>query len=207
MRSGAIVHIVDDDPGLRESLDVLLEASGYACRLYESAEALLASDAHTLRGCALVDVRMPGMDGLTLQRELSLRQIRLPVVFMTGFADVPLAVRAMRAGAVDFVEKPCGLPQLREAIDRALAEAEAPIANGVEAREARMRLERLTPREREVLNCLVAGDANKTAAHKLGISARTVEIHRARVMEKMRARSLSELVRLALASNFLVSSR
>ena len=206
MRSGAIVHIVDDDPGLRESLDVLLEASGYACRLYASAEALLASDAHTLRGCALVDVRMPGMDGLTLQRELSLRQIRLPVVFMTGFADVPLAVRAMRAGAVDFVEKPCGLPQLREAIDRALAEAEAPIANGVEAREARMRLERLTPREREVLNCLVAGDANKTAAHKLGISARTVEIHRARVMEKMRARSLSELVRLALAANVHVPS-
>ena len=206
MRSGAIVHIVDDDPGLRESLDVLLQASGYACRLYASAEALLASDIDTLRGCALVDVRMPGMDGLTLQTELSLRQIRLPVVFMTGFADVPLAVQAMRAGAVDFVEKPCGLPQLREAIDRALAEAEVPIANGGEAKEARKRLERLTPRQREVLNCLVAGDANKIAAHKLGISARTMEVHRARVMEKTQAKSLSGLVRLALAANVRMPS-
>lgn len=199
MSDGETVHIVDDDSGLRDSLRMLLQASGYACRLYDSAAALLAVEAAALTGCAIVDIRMPGMDGLALQQALALRHIQLPVIFMTGYADVPLAVRAMRAGAVDFVEKPCDFPTLREAIDRALARSAAhrqPPANGEPDR-----FSRLTSREMEVLRCLVAGDPNKIAAHKLGISARTVEVHRARVMEKTGAKSLSELVRLAVAAH------
>lgn len=195
------VHIVDDDDGIRDSLSAMLQACGYRCQLHPSALSLLAADAKALTGCAILDVRMPGMDGLALQRELLRRDIRLPVIFMTGFADVPLAVSAMRAGAVDFVEKPCALPKLREVIDRALGTA-ATLPSGSQATgDLQMRFERLTSRERDVLNCVIAGHPNKITAYKLGISARTVEIHRARVMEKTQARSLSELVRMAMAAN------
>ena len=151
-------------------------------------------------GCALVDVRMPEMDGLALLQELKARGSELAVIIMTGFADVPLAVKAMKAGAVDFVEKPCPREELVDAVERALAKAKAAQSDDAVRKEAQTRLDRLTEREREVLELLVAGDANKVVAHKLGISPRTVEIHRGRLMEKTQAKSLAELVRLTLAA-------
>jgi FixJ family two-component response regulator len=144
---------------------------------------------------------MPGMDGLALMGALVERRIQIPVILATGFGDVPLAVRAMKAGAVDFIEKPCRLPELQDAIGRALAIAEQGKRNAKEEEEAARRLSRLTQRERDVFERLIVGDANKSIASRLSISARTVEIHRARVMEKLQAKSLPELVRLALAAH------
>jgi len=196
--SAGTVHIVDDDEALRDSLRALLEGSGFQCVCYPSAAAFLIV-ADQAVGCALIDVRMPDMDGLTLLRELSQRRAEIGVVIMTGFADVPLAVRAMREGAVDFVEKPTQRETLVDAIKRALGKAKAAGTDDGK-REALARFERLTEREREVLELLVLGDANKVVAHKLGISPRTVEIHRGRLMEKTQARSLAELVRMALSA-------
>ena len=190
------VHIVDDDEALRDSIKVMLEASGYTCFTHESAAAFL--DCEKLAAdCALVDVRMPEMNGLALLAELSARKISMPVIIMTGFADVPLAVQAMKAGAVDFIEKPTPPAALIDAVQRALANR---AAGDAELREARARFERLTDREMDVLKLLIAGDPNKIVAHKLGISPRTVEIHRGRLMEKTQAKSLAELVRMALAA-------
>jgi len=151
-------------------------------------------------GCVLADVRMPGMDGLELQRQLNTRGIGLPVIFMTGFGEVALAVQAMKAGAVDFVEKPCTLERLKDSLSRALARSETSQRAAAETAQARERLSRLTPRERDVLRLLVIGKPNKIIAHELAISPRTVEIHRARVMDKVDVKSLSELVRLSLAA-------
>jgi two-component system response regulator FixJ len=189
------VHVVDDDDDLRESLKALLDAAGFRCSNYASARAFLEAGATS--GCALVDVRMPEVDGLALLNELSSRKSRLPVIIMTGFADVPLAVRAMKAGAVDFVEKPTPPEVLIGAVRRALERAQA---SDAAQPEARARLDRLTDRETDVLKLLVVGDSNKVVAHKLGISSRTVEIHRARLMEKLEAAKLADLVRLALAA-------
>ena len=161
---------------------------------FASAEAFLKAKPAT--GCALVDVRMPGMDGLTLLEQLTSQGHAIPVIIMTGFADVPLAVKAMRAGAVDFVEKPCARELLIDSVRRALAAIRPKTSTSVA--EANTRLEKLTQREREVLDLIVAGNANKVIAHKLGISPRTVEIHRGRLMEKTGVQSLAELVRLAL---------
>ncbi len=195
-----VVHIVDDDPGVRDSVGVMLEAVGYACEQYPSASAFLGAVGMTRPGCALVDIRMPGMDGLALQKEMLARGLHLPIIFMTGFADVPLAVTAMKNGAIDFVEKPCPLEALRQAIDRAFALVRKDRSAPSETLEAQSRFSCLTPREQEVLDCLVAGDLNKTAAHKLGISPRTVELHRAHIMEKVQVKSLADLVRLAIAA-------
>ena len=196
MRDRALVHIVDDDDAIRESTKAVLEAAGFACATYRSAlEFLDTGDLKT--GCAVVDVRMPEMDGLALLNELSARKSDLPVIVMTGFADVSLAVRAMKAGAVDFVEKPTPPDALVEAVRRAFTKAQL---GDSERREAQARFERLTQREAEVLELLVAGDPNKIVAHKLGISPRTVEIHRGRLMEKTQAKSLADLVRMALAA-------
>jgi two-component system response regulator FixJ len=196
MRERRHVHIVDDDEALRDSIKAMLEAAGFACTSYESGRSFLDAG-NALSGCALVDVRMPEIDGLALLKELAARKNTIPVIIMTGFADVPLAVQAMKAGAVDFVEKPAAPNALIDAIGRALDHA---TAGAVEQREAKARFERLTDREMEVLQLLVIGDPNKIVAHKLGISARTVEIHRGRLMEKTQAKSLAELVRLALAA-------
>jgi len=193
------LHIVDDDEAVRDSLETILRTSGFEVRTYDSAEAFLASPVAP-GGLVLVDVNLPGMSGLELQEEILRRRRRIPVVVMTGHASVALAVRAMKAGAVDFVEKPFEEEALVAAICRA--------ANlGIEATEAAAaetaRAERvalLTPREREVLDALVAGKPNKVIAYELAISPRTVEIHRSHVMEKMQARTLSDLVRIALAS-------
>ncbi len=199
MTQSKIVHLVDDDEAVRDSLAALLETHGFEVATYPSGEAFLAACPSGAIGCLLTDIRMPEMDGLTLQERVAAGYPGLSVVIMTGHADVPLAVRAMKAGAIDFIEKPFPAPIMIDALERALADT----ARRHEAAprldpELAGRLEALTPREREVLDGLVAGLPNKTIAYDLGISPRTVEIHRARVMEKMRAKSLSELVRLAL---------
>jgi len=198
---GAIdsVHVVDDDAAIRDSLRVLLGSAGFPVKTYDSAAAFLAA-APGLAGCVLTDVRMPEMDGLELQRRLSQHDIRLPVIVMTGQGDIPLAVRAMKAGAVDFLEKPFADAALLDAVRRALAESRRIQAGESAATEASRRLAALTPREREVLQLLVAGMSNKAIAIEVGASPRTVEVHRARVFEKLSARSLPDLVRLVLAA-------
>ncbi|MGE5201285.1 MAG: response regulator FixJ [Acidobacteriota bacterium] len=199
MAAESTVHIVDDDEAVRDSLSALLESMGFTVATYDSAEAFLAAPAAS-GSCIVVDVRMPGMGGLELQEEIARRGSRIPVIVMTGHADVSLAVRAMKAGAFDFVEKPFDETALVGAIRRACdlgREVARSVAAGTALRE---RLALLTPREREVLDALVAGKANKIIAYELSISPRTVEIHRARVMEKMQARTLADLVRMTLTS-------
>src|SRR5262245_48399834 len=197
--TGLTVHIVDDDDAVRESLKAMLETTGLSCTTYASATAFLGATERT-PGCALVDVRMPDMDGLTLLRALKQQQPDIGVVIMTGFADVSLAVTAMREGAVDFIEKPARLAAISEAVRRALAKVGEARFSESERREAQARFDRLTDREREVMDLLVAGHANKIIAHQLGISPRTVEIHRGRLMEKTQAKNLAELVRVALTA-------
>jgi len=199
MTQARIVHLVDDDEAVRESLAALLDVHDFTVATYPSGEAFLASCPAGAAGCLLTDIRMPEMDGLALQERVAASYPDLSVIVMTGHADVPLAVRAMKAGAIDFIEKPFPAPAIVDAIERALAEtARRRGAQPQPNTEIRERLDSLTPREREVLDGLVAGLPNKTIAYDLGISPRTVEIHRARVMEKMRAKSLSELVRHAM---------
>lgn len=193
------VHIVDDDEAVRDSVRALLESAGFACVTYASATGFLDAPGPA-PGCALIDVHMPEMDGLTLLRELAVRQREIAVIIMTGFGDVPLAVRAMKEGAIDFVEKPMARDALIDAVRRALGKAKQAQSTTDEEHAAAARFARLTDRERDVLVLLVAGDANKIIAHKLGISPRTVEIHRGRLTEKTGVRSLAELVRLALAA-------
>ena len=199
MATASTIFIVDDDEDVRISLRTLLEAEGFAAETFESAMAFLASDAPTRRGCLIADIRMPDMDGLALQEELVRRKTELPVIVVTGHGHVPLAVRAMKAGAVDFLEKPYDEEVLLASIRRALAEAEEDSERSALAHKAEARIASLTEREREVLDLLAAGKANKVIAYELDISPRTVEIHRARVMEKMRAKSLAELVRMVVA--------
>jgi two-component system response regulator FixJ len=193
------VFIVDDDPDIRDSLSMLLQSAGYETRAFESATALLGSDVSERLGCLIVDVQMPEMDGITLQRELASRRSPLQVIVMTGHADIPIAVGAMKAGAVDFLEKPFDEPVLLESVRRALDRASTVGDSVKEARNAAARMALLTERERQVLDLIVAGKANKVIAHELSISPRTVEIHRARVMEKMDAGNLADLVRKALS--------
>jgi two-component system, LuxR family, response regulator FixJ len=199
MTAPCVVHVIDDDEAVRESLSFLLGAAGLEVSAHASAVAFLVALAVQPPGCVLTDVRMPEMDGLELLRRLGESGGNWPVVVMTGHADVPLAVRALKAGALDFLEKPLDDTALLSAVRRALARAELRQRQSAEAEDIAARLGRLTPREKEVLDGLVAGQANKEIARILGMSPRTVEVHRARVMEKMRADSLSELVRLALA--------
>jgi two-component system response regulator FixJ len=193
------IVIVDDDEAVRDSLTILLETEGYAVRAHASGPELLVAGLPDT-GCLLLDVRMPEMDGLELQRRLVERGVKLPIIIMTGHGDVPVAVRAMKAGAADFVEKPFADATMLASIRQALARSAAARTGQGQAAEIEARLLQLTRREREVLEKLVAGQPNKVIAYELGISPRTVEIHRARVMEKMRADNLSHLVRMALAA-------
>ncbi len=193
------VYIVDDDAAVRDSLRMLLESAGHAVRDFDSARSFLA-DADMDRGCLVVDIRMPGMSGLELQEELVRRNLSLPVIVITGHGDVPLAVRAMTAGAVDFLEKPFNDRRILDSIARALLIGNRKRSLAGEAQTARDLLGLLTPRERDVFDRLVKGQANKMAAHELGISPRTVEIHRSNIMDKLQARNLSDLVRTALAA-------
>lgn len=200
MPSERYVFIVDDDADVRDSLQSLLESHAFRVEGFESAIMFLASDAPGRQGCLIVDVRMPGMDGLQLQEELVGRGSKLSVIVMTGHGDVPLAVRAMKAGAVDFLEKPFEENVLLDSVRRALKQASATDDKAAATKLAQERIANLTERERQVLNLLITGRPNKVIAYELSISPRTVEIHRARVMEKMGVRSLAELVRLTLAA-------
>jgi two-component system response regulator FixJ len=193
------ILIVDDDAAVRDSLRALLESSDFAVREFDSAKALLAFPGLKQSACVIADIRMPDMDGLALQEELINRQIGLPVIIVTGHGDVGLAVRAMKAGAVDFIEKPYDEQLLLDSVARALTVSRESRSQASLTHVAETRISNLTGRERQVLEHLVAGRANKVIAHELDISPRTVEIHRAHLMEKMEARSLSDLIRLALA--------
>ncbi len=198
--SGATVVIVDDDEAVRDSLQALLEAKGYTTAAYASAEAFLAAYRPGQAGCALVDLRMPGMDGMALIRQLAATGAMLPTIMVTGHGDVPLAVQAMKAGASDFVEKPYANDAILEVVERALKSAQRPAAGDGVSAEVAARVAALTPREHEVLEQLVVGHPNKIIAYELKISPRTVEIHRANLMKKMQAESLSHLIRMALAA-------
>jgi two-component system response regulator FixJ len=200
MPADPVIYIVDDDDAVRDSLEILLQSAGYAVRGFASGQDFLDATLTAQPGCLIADVRMPGMDGFELQRRLAERKNTMPVIVITGHGDIPMAVRAMRTGAVDFVEKPFGDEAILESVRLALAQLGAPRPNLTADPATLTRLGTLSPREREVLDGLVAGLPNKTIAYDLKISPRTVEIHRARVMDKMQARSLSELVRLALSA-------
>jgi two-component system response regulator FixJ len=193
------VFVTDDDEAVRDSLRVLLETAGYCVSAFASGADFLQALQPEQEGVLIVDVRMPGIGGLEVQDRLISEHVPLPVIVITGHADVPLAVRAMKAGAVDFVEKPFSEREILAAVERALEIGRQRHAAGIATAEAELRLAGLSAREREVMGLLVAGKPNKVIAYELSISPRTVEIHRARVMEKTRARSLSELVRLAIA--------
>jgi two-component system response regulator FixJ len=205
MTDTGMVHIVDDDAAVRRSLALLLAAHGMAVRDYESAAALLAA-LPLAPGCAILDLRMPGMDGIALLEALRQRGCLLPAMIVSGHADVRAAVGAMKAGAVDVIEKPYSEPAILRAVRGALAQGTA----GVDARlhdpAAALRVAVLTPRERDVLRGMVGGLPNKAIGMQLGISPRTVEIHRANLMEKLACRSLAEAVRLALQAGFAIAS-
>jgi two-component system response regulator FixJ len=196
----APILIVDDDPAVRDSLRALLESSGFAVREHDSAKAVLSDPALGSALCLIADIRMPEMDGLQLQEELNRRKSGLPVIVVTGHGDVPLAVRAMRAGSIDFLEKPFDEELLLAAVQRAKLAADQARIQGETGQTAARLIAQLTPRELDVLKHLVAGGSNKVIAYELSISPRTVEIHRAHLMDKMQARSLSDLIRTALAA-------
>lgn len=194
------VFIVDDDAEIRDSLRLLLQSAGLHSHLYGSAKEFLA-DGLPKSGCVIADVRMPDMSGLELQEEIARRETHLPVIIITAHADVPLAVRAMKAGAIDFIEKPFDDGQLIGSIRQAFEVGTRTRSRSAEAKLAKDRLAQLTSRERNVLDMLVKGRSNKVAAHELGISPRTVEIHRAHIMDKLHASSLSDLVRIVLMAD------
>ena len=191
------IHVLDDDPGVRRSLDRLLRSVGYRTRLYESAFALIEA-APDISGCILLDVRMPDMDGLQVHERL--RESPCPVILMTGHADVEMAIHALKAGAVDFLEKPFPEERLLDAIEAALRQTNVCHVEEI-ALDAAQKIAGLSPREREVLEALVLGEAHKAIAHKLGISVRTVELHRARMLRRLGTRRLSDAIKLAVLAD------
>jgi FixJ family two-component response regulator len=194
MQHDAIINVVDDDAAIRDAVSVLLQTRGLRSRTFPTAEAFLASLKDTPL-CAVVDVCLPGMNGLELQQQLARRRIEATLVVMTGQASVSMAVEAMRAGALHFIEKPLDPETLLEVIDEALARRDAIAEQTSKRDQTQARLARLTPREREVLALLVDGHMNKVIAGRLGISTRTAEHHRAHIMTKMEAPTLSHLIR------------
>jgi two-component system response regulator TtrR len=195
-----LVYVIDDDDAIRDSLAFLLEGGGMEVETYACAADFLANYRPAPPCCLVLDIRMPGMSGMELQDRLIAQGERIPIIFITGHGDVPMAVQAVKKGAVDFIEKPFNDQQLIDLIGRALQhEQTVQIGRQAEVR-ATARLELLTPREREVLDLVVAGKLNKTIADQLGISIKTVETHRSKVMEKMQAKSLADLIQSALAA-------
>jgi two-component system response regulator FixJ len=200
MPSSLVVHVIDDDIAVRQSLAFLFATAGISARLHESAQAFLDAAPQAAFGCVVTDIRMPGMDGLELQRELKRRGSTMPLIVITGHGDVALAVAAMKDGAVDFIEKPFDDAAIIDAVRRALLRERALIDKAADIGAAQARLAALSRRERQVLDGLVGGHSNKVIAAGLGISPRTVEIYRSHLMTKMQASSLSELVRLAVTA-------
>ncbi|MFZ0789066.1 MAG: response regulator transcription factor [Chromatiaceae bacterium] len=198
MTSEPIIFVVDDDQAMRTSLKWLIESTGMQVRTFDSADAFLAAYYPGCAGCLLLDVRMPGMSGLELQNYMAREGYRLPVIIITGHGDVGMAVKAMKAGAADFIEKPFHDEDLLGSIRNALVLDERRRVTQTNRVEIAARLAELTPREHEIMGMVTEGKSNKEMAAALGVSTKTVEAHRARVMEKMRAESLAELVRMAL---------
>jgi two-component system, LuxR family, response regulator FixJ len=196
--AAATIYVVDDDDGVRNSLRFLLKSVGLTARTLASAREFLETYKPGQPGCVVLDVRMPGMSGLELQQQLNLRGAIIPVIFITGHGDIPMAVEAMQHGAFDFLQKPFRDQDLIDRIQRALELDARNRAALAQQERIRARFETLTPREREVLTLMTGGKPNKVMAADLGVSQRTVEIHRARVMEKTGAASLAQLVRMAM---------
>ncbi len=190
---------MDDDDAVRVTVRIHLESAGYSVRDYASAAACLDDDVAAGR-CLVADVRMPEMDGLQLLKEIARRGFGLPIIFITGYGDVAIAVEAMKAGAIDFIEKPFNAATILDSVAKALRVSEQIRNKAGDASAAQNLLDRLTPREREVFDLLICGEPNKVVAYKLGISPRTIELHRSHIMGKMGARSLSDLVRTGLAA-------
>lgn len=203
MPDNRIVHIVDDDEAVRQSLAFLLSSAGLAVRLYDSAPAFLAGLPELKDGCLITDIRMPDMTGIELLHELKAKACSLPAIVITGHGDIALAVEAMKAGAVDFIEKPFDQEAILTAVKAALERG----GEGGDTAAIAARLASLSERERQVLEGLIAGHPNKTIAYDLGISPRTVEVYRANLMTKMVARSLSELIRMAILSKVAPARR
>lgn len=192
------VYIVDDDEAVRKSLQLLLSTVDIESTPYPSGTEFLEDFDASMQGCIVLDIRMPGLSGLEVQKQLSERGNAMPIVFITGHGDVPMAVEAMQQGAFDFVQKPFREQELMDRVTQALSRSEARQEEAALAQEIAERYQTLTPRERDVMSCVVKGQANKVIAMDRDVSQRTVEIHRARVMEKMQARSLAELVRMSI---------
>lgn len=203
MTDNRVVHIVDDDEGVRQSLAFMLSSAGLAVRVYESATAFLAGLDAAQSGCLITDIRMPDMTGIDLLRHIRTKASSLPAIVITGHGDVALAVQAMKAGAIDFIEKPFDEQAILDAVHRALKQTEE--GDG-DLAAVTARLGSLSERERQVLEGLVAGQANKVIAATLGISPRTVEVYRANLMAKMEAKSLSDLIRMAVLAHMPVQS-
>ena len=194
------VHIVDDEAAIRRSTGFMLKVSGYQVHTWESGVAFLKQIKEVHEGVVLLDVRMPDMDGLEVQQEIAARGVTLPIIVLTGHGDVGLAVKAMKAGAIDFLEKPVEKDHLIEVLERAFGKLHGKAEAVRLAKEAQVLLGALTPRERDVLDGLAKGYPNKTIAYDLGISSRTVEVHRANLMTKLGVHSLSEALRIAFAA-------
>lgn len=198
MQHEPMIHIVDDDDAIRDALSLLMQAENIPYQTYSSAEEFLDQHAQLKLGCLLLDIRMPGMNGLELLDLLNKQDVSIPVIFITGHGDVAMAVNAMKAGATDFIEKPFDNERLLSIVNNCLVECVALNNTSQHRQELESRLARLTKREQEVMELLVDGKQNKVIAQELNISPRTVELHRSRVMEKLHAHSLSEIVRIAL---------
>jgi FixJ family two-component response regulator len=192
----AIVFVVDDDPSIREAVKSLISLAGLRVETFGAAQEFLRSERPNLPGCVVLDVELPGLSGLDLQRELTAHGIKLPIIFITGYGDIPMSVRAMKAGATEFLTKPFRDQDLLDAIQQALERDRAARQHSRETAELRKRLDALTSREKEVMGLVVAGWLNKQIGFELEISEITVKIHRGRVMNKMGAQSLAELVRM-----------